>query len=80
MYAWQVSDQLLRLNHSLESSYFAAQTMRTKVTPGMDGLVSEKLIKLGVYYMFVHYVNALVFNVSAIERIWCLRHKDIWKL
>ncbi|KAK3097484.1 hypothetical protein FSP39_010037 [Pinctada imbricata] len=31
VYAWQVSDHLLRLNQSLESSYFAAQTMRTKI-------------------------------------------------
>lgn len=32
VYAWQVADQLLCMNHSLESCYFAAQTMRTKVT------------------------------------------------
>ncbi|XP_064600886.1 LOW QUALITY PROTEIN: transportin-3-like [Liolophura sinensis] len=31
VFAWQVADQLLRLNHDLESCYFAAQTMRTKI-------------------------------------------------
>ena len=31
MYAWHVSDQLLRDQQGLESCYFAAQTMRTKV-------------------------------------------------
>lgn len=31
VYAWQIADQLLRMNHSLESCYFAAQTMRTKI-------------------------------------------------
>ncbi|GFO33396.1 F-box/WD repeat-containing protein 7 [Plakobranchus ocellatus] len=30
VFAWQIADQLLRLNQSLESCYFAAQTMRTK--------------------------------------------------
>ncbi|KAK3585736.1 hypothetical protein CHS0354_020305 [Potamilus streckersoni] len=29
--AWQIADQLLRLNQSIESCYFAAQTMRTKI-------------------------------------------------
>ncbi|XP_069128619.1 transportin-3-like [Argopecten irradians] len=29
--AWQISDQLLRQQHTLESCYFAAQTMRTKI-------------------------------------------------
>lgn len=31
MYAWHVSDQLLRDQQGLESCYFAAQTMRTKI-------------------------------------------------
>ncbi|XP_055889168.1 transportin-3-like [Biomphalaria glabrata] len=31
VFAWQVADQLLTLNQSLESCYFAAQTMRTKI-------------------------------------------------
>ncbi|XP_050391682.1 transportin-3 [Patella vulgata] len=31
VFAWQIADQLLRLNQSLESCYFAAQTMRTKI-------------------------------------------------
>ena len=31
VYAWQVSDQLLQLNKDVESCYFAAQTMRTKI-------------------------------------------------
>ncbi|KAK7108377.1 transportin-3-like isoform X2 [Littorina saxatilis] len=31
VYAWQLADQLLCMNHSLESCYFAAQTMRTKI-------------------------------------------------
>jgi hypothetical protein len=31
VFAWQISDQLLQLNQSMESCYFAAQTMRTKV-------------------------------------------------
>ncbi|KAK7492007.1 hypothetical protein BaRGS_00016671 [Batillaria attramentaria] len=31
VYAWQLADQLLRMNQSLESCYFAAQTMRTKI-------------------------------------------------
>ncbi|XP_071133816.1 transportin-3-like [Mytilus galloprovincialis] len=31
MYAWHVSDQLLREHQGLESCYFAAQTMRTKI-------------------------------------------------
>ncbi len=31
VYAWQVSDQLLQLNQDVESCYFAAQTMRSKV-------------------------------------------------
>ncbi|XP_022802202.1 transportin-3-like [Stylophora pistillata] len=31
VYAWEIADQLLRLNISVETSYFAAQTMRTKV-------------------------------------------------
>lgn len=32
VHAWQIADQLLTLQQSLESCYFAAQTMRTKVT------------------------------------------------
>ncbi|KAI0229583.1 Transportin-3 [Lamellibrachia satsuma] len=31
VYAWQISDQLLQLNQDIESCYFAAQTMRTKI-------------------------------------------------
>ncbi|ESO89343.1 hypothetical protein LOTGIDRAFT_177445 [Lottia gigantea] len=31
VFAWQIADQLLRCNKSLESCYFAAQTMRTKI-------------------------------------------------
>ncbi len=31
VYAWQISDQILQLNKDVESCYFAAQTMRTKV-------------------------------------------------
>jgi len=31
VYAWQISDQLLQLNQDMESCYFAAQTMRTKI-------------------------------------------------
>eukprot|EP00105_Crassostrea_gigas_P004006 XP_011417072.1 PREDICTED: transportin-3 isoform X1 [Crassostrea gigas] len=31
VYAWQIADQLLRLHQSMESCYFAAQTMRTKI-------------------------------------------------
>ena len=31
VYAWEIADHLLRLNVSVETSYFAAQTMRTKV-------------------------------------------------
>jgi len=31
VFAWQISDQLLQLNQDMESCYFAAQTMRTKV-------------------------------------------------
>ncbi|KAJ8315715.1 hypothetical protein KUTeg_007865 [Tegillarca granosa] len=31
VFAWKISDQLLRINQSLESCYFAAQTMRTKI-------------------------------------------------
>ncbi|XP_074655394.1 transportin-3-like isoform X2 [Tubulanus polymorphus] len=31
VYAWQIADQLLRLNKDVESCYFAAQTMRTKI-------------------------------------------------
>lgn len=31
VYAWEIADQLLRLNINVETSYFAAQTMRTKV-------------------------------------------------
>ncbi|KAL5010143.1 hypothetical protein ScPMuIL_012448 [Solemya velum] len=31
VYAWQIADELLRQNESLESCYFAAQTMRTKI-------------------------------------------------
>ncbi|XP_059139993.1 transportin-3-like isoform X2 [Physella acuta] len=31
VFAWQIADQLLRMNQSLESCYFAAQTMRTKI-------------------------------------------------
>lgn len=31
VHAWQIADQLLCINHSLESCYFAAQTMRTKI-------------------------------------------------
>lgn len=31
VYAWEIADQLLRLNVNVETSYFAAQTMRTKV-------------------------------------------------
>ncbi|XP_077999883.1 transportin-3-like [Glandiceps talaboti] len=31
VHAWQIADQLLRLNQNVESSYFAAQTMRTKI-------------------------------------------------
>ena len=29
--AWTISDQLLQLNQDVESCYFAAQTMRTKI-------------------------------------------------
>ncbi|ELU14313.1 hypothetical protein CAPTEDRAFT_142893 [Capitella teleta] len=31
VYAWQIADQLLQLNQDVESCYFAAQTMRTKI-------------------------------------------------
>lgn len=31
VFAWQISDQLLQLNRDVESCYFAAQTMRTKI-------------------------------------------------
>ncbi|XP_029646320.1 transportin-3 [Octopus sinensis] len=31
VFAWQVADQLLTVNRDLESCYFAAQTMRTKI-------------------------------------------------
>ncbi|KAH3738663.1 transportin-3-like [Dreissena polymorpha] len=31
VHAWQIADQLLTLHQSLESCYFAAQTMRTKI-------------------------------------------------
>lgn len=31
VHAWEIADQLLRLNVNVETSYFAAQTMRTKV-------------------------------------------------
>ena len=31
VYAWQIADQLLQLNHDVESCYFAAHTMRTKI-------------------------------------------------
>ena len=31
VHAWQIADQLLTSHESLESCYFAAQTMRTKV-------------------------------------------------
>lgn len=30
-FAWQIADQLLLLNYSVESCYFAAQTMRSKI-------------------------------------------------
>jgi len=32
VYAWQIADQLLQSNQDLESCYFAAHTMRTKVS------------------------------------------------
>ena len=31
VHAWQVADQLMQLNQDVESCYFAAQTMRTKI-------------------------------------------------
>ncbi|XP_070539739.1 transportin-3-like [Ptychodera flava] len=31
VHAWQMADQLMRLSQNVESSYFAAQTMRTKI-------------------------------------------------
>ena len=34
VYAWEIADQLLLLNFDVESSYFAAQTMQSKVCRG----------------------------------------------
>ncbi|CAG5115054.1 unnamed protein product [Candidula unifasciata] len=41
VYAWQIADQLLQLNQSLESCYFAAQTMRTKIQYAFHELPPE---------------------------------------
>uniref|UniRef100_T1JHK8 Transportin-3 n=1 Tax=Strigamia maritima TaxID=126957 RepID=T1JHK8_STRMM len=50
--AWKVSDELLQQNHDVESCYFAAQTMRTKIQfsfhelpPGSHHLLRDSLIQ-----------------------------------
>ncbi|XP_012941104.1 transportin-3 [Aplysia californica] len=41
VFAWQIADQLLRVNQSLESCYFAAQTMRTKIQYAFNELPAD---------------------------------------
>ena len=41
MYAWTVADDLLLLKRDVETSYFAAQTMKNKVRFSFDELPVE---------------------------------------
>ena len=41
VFAWEVADQLLLLRRNRETSYFAAQTMQSKVRFSFEELPSE---------------------------------------
>ena len=41
MHAWEVADQLLLLKRDMETSYFAAQTMQSKVRFSFEELPSD---------------------------------------
>lgn len=41
VHAWEIADRLLLLKRDTETSYFAAQTMQTKIRLSFDELPSE---------------------------------------
>ena len=59
MYAWEIADQLLRLNVNVETSYFAAQTMRTKVDVKIS-LHNESMWM----HMYVHVVRYIAKKIG----------------
>lgn len=46
VYAWKIADDMLREKRSLESCYFAAQTLRTKIQYSFQELTPEVHISL----------------------------------
>lgn len=46
LYAWEISDQLLRQNRDQESQYFAAQTMKTKIQHHFAELPQQQHLNL----------------------------------
>lgn len=41
VYAWKIADEMLHQQHDVESCYFAAQTMRTKIQLSFHELPAE---------------------------------------
>ncbi|XP_066594283.1 transportin-3 isoform X2 [Prorops nasuta] len=46
VYAWKIADEMLQQKRNIESCYFAAQTMRTKIQMSFDELPPEAHISL----------------------------------
>jgi len=46
VHAWTIADQLLQLNHDVESCYFAAQTMRSKIQYAFQELPEDSHLSL----------------------------------
>jgi len=49
VYAWQIADQLLQSNQDMETCYFAAHTMRSKVRKSKTQ-TNTKLLNCTVIY------------------------------